>query len=489
MTSNNPSLTQGNILPILSLGPASLRKPLPVIATNTIADTNIIKRKVSWNGPSFSSSTNNECKPDPEEVAAVIASNPLSASSLYNSKKLWTDFSVSGESVRVAFRYVLDDADDNQVNNDTASLDEVVCLCWIDSDGTPHRFYSVTPSKDHLEVTESDHIETTFAGHGFVFCKRLDDVMVNKILEQSSTTIMKKGEVYVVNNECGTVFLRRKKVNEEGESEYESDDSGCEEGESEYESDESGWETINTEDEYEKQDDCDSCDEDDNDGNASVISHWSFISDEKTDADNDSQDGTNNDIVSGGLSEESINPTDLEGEWDAYVVVGGFRLGTKDVPRDIQVKDEDCENSSDDDSDDDDEWCIQLVTQKQTTASDSKEEDGSARHPLFLRGSQQNGNLKYFNNNHFTLTAKLNSIDPTPISSVSKHYRSITLGGWPCMVEPGALSNRTLRKRIIADLKSACSCLPVHLRRKLQSSTPLWINKSLAYGPKVPPIR
>lgn len=473
MTSNNPSLTQGKIPPNLSLAPASLTKPLPVIVTNTIADASIIKKKVSWSSPSFSSSTN-ECKPEPKEVAAVIASNPVSASNLYNDKKLWTDFSVSGASVRVAFRYILDDADDNH-GSDTARRDKDVCLCWINSDGTPHHFYCMTPSKDHLEVTDSDHIETTFAGHGFVFCEKLDDAMVNKVLERSKTSIRKKGEVYVIDNEYGTVFLKRKKVDKDGDS-------------AEYESDDSWGESINTEDEN-VEDDCDSFDEDDNDGNVSVISHWSFIGDKKMDTDNNSLDGTDNDILSGGLSEESINPIDLEGEWDAYVVVGGFRLGTQEVPRDIQVEDKDFESNSDNDSDDDDEWSIQLVTQKQTTASDSKEKDGITRLPSFLRGSQENGNLDYFNNKQFTLTAKLNTIDPTPISSVSKHYRSITLGGWPCRVEPGALSNRTLRGRIIADLKSACSSLPVHSRQKLISSTTLWINKSLAYGPKVAPIR
>ncbi|KAL7511512.1 hypothetical protein ACHAXN_008470 [Cyclotella atomus] len=465
-----------------------------------------------YNDPSFSSS-NDACKAqDNNETAPVIATNSNSAASLYRNQQLWTDFTISGTSVRVAFRYILGFTNTDKSDDETSKDDskEQVYLCWIDSDGTPHHFYSMPSTFDYNEVNEADHIETTHPGHGFVFCKLLNEDMAREIVERVKGgeigKVRNKDGVYVVDDECGVVFLKRREADDsesESEGESASEDESEDESASEDQTEEGAAKEGNEED-------CTKCDESDDEGSqVSEVSHWSFIHTKKTGGEDrsDSEQGEqvdqNKDGDIGDSESNTISPSDLEGEWEAYVIVGGFRLRSKAVPASVQesnneeggsesdVKegDEVDESSSSSDSDDEDEWSIQLVTLMYQKAGGSTDQEGS---PPSLRGTPKNAKISSISGDlcsQFLLTAKLNKLDPTPICSVNKHYDDKTLGGWPCNVEPRSLSHRKLRKRIIADLKAASLRLPPHAREKLQKSTPIWINKSLAYGPKVAPIR
>ena len=511
MASNNPSLPPQKLPLKPSFGLSPLAIPPPASAAAMMKP----KPRRSWIGPSFSSD-NEECNASEKETEAVIANDPVSAAALYRAKQLWTDFDVAGTTVRVAFRYILQDetsskantnqkqdnkveveqktgdeqsANPSQHDDNTTSVKEEMHLCWINSSGTPHHFYSLSPLLDNQsEVNSDDHIETTFPGHGFVYCKKLNDQMTRMLMDkvrsgQHEGEVEKKDEIYVVNDESGVVFLRRKDA-EESESEDESSSESDEEGES---SDDSS-----TDDEVSQ---------------VSEVSRWSFTSNEKKGADNHSDD-ENADNDQARLDEsvhETILPSNFDGEWEAFLIVGGFRLGnvafrsetaSDDDKKDVADKRE-SDESSISSSDDEDEWSMQLVAmvQKRMAGASSKK-DNVVEPSSSLRGAKNNINKTngdiykaFYHQNQFILTAQLRQLDSTPISSVDKHYDSKTVGGWPCKVEPGSLSNRQLRKRIIADINAACTYLPPHACQKLQQSTPIWINKSLAYGPKVAPIR
>ena len=98
----------------------------------------------------------------------------------------------------------------------------------------------------------------------------------------------------------------------------------------------------------------------------------------------------------------------------------------------------------------------------------------------------------------FKVSVCITQLDPTPIDSSSKHYEEVTLGGWPCRIEPGCFPSHmdipengknTLRCRFEDDLSAASEALPPTAREKLKDSTPVWINKSQSFGPKVAPVR
>ena len=95
------------------------------------------------------------------------------------------------------------------------------------------------------------------------------------------------------------------------------------------------------------------------------------------------------------------------------------------------------------------------------------------------------------------ITVTLSRLDPTPIDTSSKHYDTVLLGDWPCRIEPGCFpSNMTnpitgqnvLQCRFESDILAASASLPDHARERLKKSTPIWINKSSCYGPKASPI-
>jgi hypothetical protein len=80
-------------------------------------------------------------------------------------------------------------------------------------------------------------------------------------------------------------------------------------------------------------------------------------------------------------------------------------------------------------------------------------------------------------------------VDGTQINTCDKVYERTTLGGWPVCVEPNwDDGDAELKKLLAQDLEYAAKCLPKHAREYLIKNTPLFINKSLRYGPEACPI-
>lgn len=85
------------------------------------------------------------------------------------------------------------------------------------------------------------------------------------------------------------------------------------------------------------------------------------------------------------------------------------------------------------------------------------------------------------------IRVRLGMIDPTPLDTTKKPYNSDTLANWPVRIEPDSLKDH-IKKVIVTDLEEMQRCLPEHAIAALRDNTPIWINKSLKYGPRACPI-
>ncbi|KAK1737358.1 hypothetical protein QTG54_012225 [Skeletonema marinoi] len=198
----------------------------------------------------------------PQRLAATY-STPQTASAAYNCGLLKSDDNISSNALRIrlAFRYHLtsqfqhqDDklssiGDDNVDDID----DDLLYLCWVRQDGIPCHFRKlmsfeknhnnsnnnrgktrirggstailqankVEPSEsidsngnsDALFVNEHDTIERTFPGHAFIFCRRIANYNHRQyIIDDDDGNIDINTSPRVVHDENGhTIFLRRKK--------------------------------------------------------------------------------------------------------------------------------------------------------------------------------------------------------------------------------------------------------------------------------------
>jgi hypothetical protein len=78
----------------------------------------------------------------------------------------------------------------------------------------------------------------------------------------------------------------------------------------------------------------------------------------------------------------------------------------------------------------------------------------------------------------------------TPIDTTEKVYEQVTLGGWPCCVEPNWNDGDTDLERLLAnDIEEAFKRLPSHARDYLREHCKIWINKTMMWGPKSCPVR
>lgn len=104
-----------------------------------------------------------------------------------------------------------------------------------------------------------------------------------------------------------------------------------------------------------------------------------------------------------------------------------------------------------------------------------------------LRGSQEIGNN--FDDLCWLVEANESCIDDKQINTADKYYEEIAMGGWPVCVEPGwSDGDKELEQRLAEDLEFAAKCLPKHAREHLRKNTPVYINKSIQYGPEVCPV-
>jgi len=103
--------------------------------------------------------------------------------------------------------------------------------------------------------------------------------------------------------------------------------------------------------------------------------------------------------------------------------------------------------------------------------------------PFMLRGSSNE-------EGSFCLRAYIASVDGTPIDSTKKVYLKLTnKENWILNCEENWHNNNPgLEKIFLEDLHCAIQALPEHARNHLRKSTPLWLNKSLQYGPEACPV-
>ena len=127
--------------------------------------------------------------------------------------------------------------------------------------------------------------------------------------------------------------------------------------------------------------------------------------------------------------------------------------------------------------------------------------DASKQNPIHLLSIQpQSSKMKLFSccrpnfrkrkqHDDWLLTVREAEVDSTPIDTSNKQYLDAILGGWPVKMEPEWHGGDTqLRQDLERDLEHATKCLPPHAYQALRPDTPIWINKSLKYGPLACPI-
>ncbi|EJK77613.1 hypothetical protein THAOC_00542, partial [Thalassiosira oceanica] len=421
-----------NVVPSVPFGISSVRPRSPSWAHLAEEDDEV--RSMSTSSVETSSAVSGGTSGSKQ--LAPPYSTPIEASVAYEAGLLKSDYNVSGSnpSMRLAFRYIVDDLHD-------------VCrlfLCWVNQDGIPFHFRPIKPvleageqgnlrgsrqpekldSTDKMMVTEKDHIETTFPGHAFVFCRKIEDFDFGQVKKWKSD-----GKPIVLTEGGMTIFVREKKS-----------------------------------------------------------------------------------LASKSSKKDEAVKAEREGDREAYLVIGGFRPNV--MPEEGTSDSEEGTSDSEDEDFDERELLVQLITLTlcKDQLSKSSEKDGEdigcedCALPIpFLR------NVRPKHTNAFVSTGDLldigpvlkvdvclTQLDPTPLDTSNKIYEEVVLGGWPCRVEPGCFPSdlddpvtgvNSLRKRFEDDLREACAALPPHAREKLQQSTPVWINKSQSYGPKVAPVR
>lgn len=101
-----------------------------------------------------------------------------------------------------------------------------------------------------------------------------------------------------------------------------------------------------------------------------------------------------------------------------------------------------------------------------------------AKHVLTIRANQWGGVLPTVS------TASLEVVD-----SSSKVYETICIGGFTVHCEPGVFAcSPSLEELLTTDIEAMSAILPQTAKERLQASTPIWLNKSLVYGPVAAPI-
>jgi len=125
---------------------------------------------------------------------------------------------------------------------------------------------------------------------------------------------------------------------------------------------------------------------------------------------------------------------------------------------------------------------------------ESREGCNCGRGGPFLRGSVGTAGEEDDYIPKVKLTVSLSHLDPTPLDTTNKPYEEMELGGWPVRLDADLVKNRTAEeeaylRELEADLKVLCQRLPEHARVRLSEDTPLWINRTLRYGPVTCPIR
>jgi len=484
-----------------------------------------------------------------QQQLAPTYSNPIGTSIGYHKGFLKSDHNISSNhpSIRVAFRYIkeknklnydkseligkseevedgasstndMDDADKPDDMKKQKDKDETLYLCWINQDGIPCHFrplhptiincnnittttndinghgnlrgnQSTTSDTSHnqetdtttttnlLLVNEHDHIETTFPSHAFIFCRRVDNDTLRHTTDTSTnenddgSDDSNEDDMLVVQENDRTYFIRKCNTTQDEEND-----------------------TIQRE---------------------TYLAVGGFRPDPMPERREDDQEEE-------GKIEEGGEESELESDDDSFD--GGRELVQLVTIRSIQRKSVEKESprlAIEADSDEDIDLpssalgcsdCTQSVPflrgamnprPPHTNAFVATDSTSNSSNNIENGAPSQHQEVPTHNHDEDTehtlqVTVCLTRLDPTPIDTSKKHYGSVILGGWPCRIEPGCFPSdmdipengkNLLRTRFESDLEAASRSLPFEAREKLKSSTPIWINKSQSFGPKIAPIK
>jgi len=77
-----------------------------------------------------------------------------------------------------------------------------------------------------------------------------------------------------------------------------------------------------------------------------------------------------------------------------------------------------------------------------------------------------------------------------PHDTTSKVYETVTVGGWPCRMEPNwSGGDEASAEKLQRDIHAASKLLPPHARDYLRNHCKIWVNRSLSWGSSDCPVR
>jgi len=109
----------------------------------------------------------------------------------------------------------------------------------------------------------------------------------------------------------------------------------------------------------------------------------------------------------------------------------------------------------------------------------------------FVRDDCEGEGSHYSNSDlEWIVAARVATEDEAPFDTTTKFYELQTISGWPVYAEPNWFDgDLTLKKRLADDIEQVCKILPSHAVEYLKLNCPIWVNKSIMYGPKSCPVR
>jgi len=408
------------------------------------------------------------------------------------------------------------DADKPDVNKKQEDKDETLYLCWINQDGIPCHFRPLNPttinynnnsttnddinghgnlrgnqsttsdtSHNHetdttnlLLVNEHDHIETTFPGHAFIFCRRVDNDTVLHTTDAStndnedgSDDSNEDDSVLVVQENGRTYFVRKCNMTGDDENDVQRETylavGGFRPNPMPERGDVDQEEEGKTEEEEESE--LESVDDSFDGGRELDVQLVTIRSFQNKSVEKESPSS----VGEADNSDEDIDlPSSALGCSDCTQSVPFLRGAMNPRPPHTNA----------------------FVATDSTSNSSNNIENGAPSQHQEVPTHNHDEDTEHT----LQVTVCLTRLDPTPIDTSKKHYGSVILGGWPCRIEPGCFPSdmdipengkNLLRTRFESDLEAASRSLPFEAREKLKSSTPIWINKSQSFGPKIAPIK
>ncbi|GKY92549.1 hypothetical protein MPSEU_000225200 [Mayamaea pseudoterrestris] len=182
-------------------------------------------------------------------------------------------------------------------------------------------------------------------------------------------------------------------------------------------------------------------------------------------------------------------------------LIGGYRpLRSKQMTVTRLRRGTKQDESHNDDEEDDDEQdkekrfpchliCIETA-QETITCRPCKMLRGSSPIRAVAMQNRQAADASIESTLDISISSKLVYLDPTPIdTTIQKLYCQYLIANWPVFMTQADYKSLTKGQKLAleTDLSILQECLPEHASKALRCNTPLYVNKSLKYGPALCP--